>query len=47
MIWALLAKPSATVANCSVSRTPVPSPPTARITGIRRLTTTGARPPDT
>ncbi|HTX27375.1 MAG TPA: hypothetical protein VME19_10190 [Streptosporangiaceae bacterium] len=46
MIWAWLARPSATVANCSISRIPVPDSATAAITGIRRLTTTGARPSD-
>ena len=41
---ARLARPSATVANCSISSTPTPDSATARIVGISRLTTTGARP---
>jgi hypothetical protein len=46
MMWAWLARPRATVANCSISSTPVPDPAMVRITGISRLTTTGARPSD-
>jgi hypothetical protein len=42
----VLARPRATVANCSISSTPVPDSAMAAITGIRRLTTTGARPSD-
>ena len=40
------ASPSAMAANCSMSSTPTPASATARITGIRRPITTGARPRD-
>src|SRR5580704_16435382 len=46
MMWAWLARPRATVANCSISSTPVPDSATAAMTGISRPTTTGARPRD-
>jgi hypothetical protein len=46
MMCTWLARPRATVANCSISSTPVPDSVTVRMTGISRLTTTGARPRD-
>ena len=46
MMCACWARPSATVANCSISSTPVPDSATPAMTGISRLTTTGARPRD-
>jgi hypothetical protein len=44
MMWAWLARPRATVANCSISSTPVPDSAMVRMTGISRLTTVEAEP---
>ena len=42
--YARFASPSATVANCSINSTPMPDSAKDRIVGIRRWTTTGAKP---
>src|SRR6266498_189599 len=44
--YAVLARPSATCANCSISRIPTPSAASEASTGTNRFTTTGARPND-